>query len=166
MGLRRKRVNLSDSMVIVDGEVIPPHSIAIRESFSRGQWQSVKSSRARRNVPLPLWLCGSISALMEQSTFQAPDDPLFCSSVGTPMDAHNITNRVLRPALEKLGIKASFHVLRHTQATLADQAGATVTQRQRILGHAATDMTLHYTHADLDAMRPILESMVDQRKLN
>jgi integrase len=53
----------------------------------------------------------------------------------------------------------TWHVFRHTHATLADQAGMSVAERQRVLGHSAESMTLHYTHADLEQVRGRMEQI-------
>jgi integrase len=53
----------------------------------------------------------------------------------------------------------TWHSFRHTNATLADQAGLTDTERQRVLGHASDRMTRHYSHADLERVRAKLNEV-------
>lgn len=167
VGLRRKRMNLSGDALLIDGEMIPPMSLAVRESFVRGAYQSVKSPKSRRNIPIPEWFAPHLLRHLSQSKFQSPDDPVFVARNGSPLDEHNTAARILKPVVSKLRLPwVSWHTFRHTQATLADQAGLTATERQRILGHATPDITLHYTHADLDRVRDLLEAMVDKTKLN
>ena len=62
---------------------------------------------------------------------------------------------------DKAGLPATFklHHLRHTAATMFDEAGASETIKAAILGHAKQSMTQHYTHARLDAMRKVLEGV-------
>lgn len=58
------------------------------------------------------------------------------------------------PALEKAGVrKLTPHRARHTFATLLHRAGVDMDTRQRLLGHADTSTTMHYTHVDIEALR-------------
>ena len=96
----------------------------------------------------------------EMAHFRGEGQPVFASRVGTPMDAHNFSNRILKPEARKLGVPwACFHVLRHTTATLADKAGLTVAQKQKILGHRTADLSTHYTHPEIETVRAAMEQM-------
>lgn len=53
----------------------------------------------------------------------------------------------------------TWHVLRHTCATLSDQAGLTVAEKQKLLGHATAAMSTHYTHPDMERMRLAWETV-------
>ena len=189
MGLRWKWVNLTSEMRIVDAEVLPPMSIAIRESYVRGAYQSVKTEGSVGNVPIQDWFALELVKMFAASPFQAPDDPVFAASNGSPLDEHNVAKRYLKQAAalaglgtvavpavrktkDKPGKKAepakswvSWHCFRHTNATLADQLGLTVTERQRILRHATPQMTMHYTHADLELVRERWNRLVDKKLL-
>lgn len=166
MGLRWKRVNLTSEPRIVDAEVIPPMSIAVRENFVRGRYQTLKTSASSRNVPIQEWFGPWLWKLLARGPWIGPDDAVFASARGTPLDQHNVARRTLKPVARELKMPwVSWHVFRHTNATLGDLAGLSVTERQRILGHAAEAMTLHYTHSDLDRLRERLEGMVDKTKL-
>ena len=50
--LRWKRVNLTSEPTTVDGELVPPFSLAVRENYYDGKFGSVKATSRRRNVPL------------------------------------------------------------------------------------------------------------------
>ena len=162
-GLRWKRINWSDEFVVIDGAPVPPKTIAIHEAYVRGEWTSVKKEASERHIPLPRPLADALAGLHASSRWTAPEHPVFASRNGTPIDQHNIAQRKLKPILKELGIPwASWHSFRHTLASLADQAGLTVTERQRILGQAADRMTMHYSHADLDRVRVGLEVVAAQ----
>jgi integrase len=171
-GLRRRRANLTDSPVRIDGEMVPACSIAVREAYVRvygkqvdaeqkgGRYQGLKSKRSRRNVPLLPLAAQVLEAVMNRSKFTDPNDPVFASRVGTPIDLHNELNRRLHPVTAELKLPAiGWHDLRHTASTLADQAGLTEAERQRILGHADLRMTRHYTHAHLEHVRSAMGGM-------
>jgi integrase len=154
-GLRWKRVNLTEHDAVVDGEIIPAFSMAVREAYVRNQWTTPKKYSSRRNVPLESPIVKALKEWRDKSKFTGPDDPVFASRNGTPVDGHNIARRKLKPIGEAAGCPwISWQCLRHTAATLAEIFGITPTQRKKVLGHATDRMALHYTHADLDQIRP------------
>ena len=100
----------------------------------------------RRSVAFPKFLR---EPLAQQAEGKAPEDLLFSTSAGTPLDNRNFAQQVLAPAIERSGIeRMTFHDLRHTAASLAVQAGATVKAVQKMLGHSSATMTLD-TYAGL-----------------
>ena len=56
----------------------------------------------------------------------------------------------------------SWHVFRHTHATLGEQIGMALSDRQAQMGHGDPRMTMHYTHSDLDRRRAAVETMSDR----
>ena len=159
-GLRWSRVNWSDEFIVIDGEPIPPHTIAVHEAYVRGEWTTKKKEASERHVPLPRPLAEALASLKRSSRWTAPEHPVFASRNGTPIDQHNVARRHLKPIVKELGIPwVSWHTFRHTLASLADQAGLTLTERKRVLGHAGDHMTMHYSHADLDRVRVGLETI-------
>jgi integrase len=178
-GLRWKRVNLTDEPILVDGRPLAPHCIAIREQYlrvygkhlkvDRGQYQELKTrEQGSRDVPLSddavellrgfAKTSDNISSVCKSAP-QGHDSPVFKSRTGAPINCDNILRRHVKPALVALGLPAEIdlHSMRHTQATLADQAGVTAAERQKILGHASQKMTARYTHAELERVRPAIE---------
>ncbi|MGH9664250.1 MAG: hypothetical protein ACRD9L_07495, partial [Bryobacteraceae bacterium] len=55
----------------------------------------------------------------------------------------------------------SWHVFRHTHATLGEQIGMALSDRQAQMGHGDIRMTLHYTHSDLYRRRAAIETMTE-----
>src|SRR5213076_942333 len=49
-GLQWKRVNLNEQFTTVDGESLPPLTIAVRAQWYRGEYGSVKAKSRRRNI--------------------------------------------------------------------------------------------------------------------
>ena len=149
-GLRWRRVNLTDQAIWLDGESLVEESLAVRESFVRvygkaldkankgGQYQDVKSKKSRRSIPLAALTVRVLEVVRADAKFNGPDHPVFAGRKGQPVDTHNYLARKLKPVLEDLGlIGVSWHDLRHTAATFADQGGLTEAECQRILGHAS-----------------------------
>jgi integrase len=169
VALRWKWVNLTPEMRIVNGEVLPPFSIAVRDSYTRGQYRGkTKTPAGLRNIPLPTWVVPRILRLLGRGHSVGPDDPVFSGNDGRPLNEHYHAKRLRKVAKSTIGGLPKgqcWHVFRHTNATLADIAGFSVTERQRILGHASEHMTMHYTKSDLERLRERLESMVDAKLL-
>jgi integrase len=91
------------------------------------------------------------------------DDLIFCSPGGGLLNNSNFRRDAFDPAVEHLGL-APFtpHDLRHTAASLAISAGASVAGVQTMLGHATPAITLSvYTHlfpADLRSVADKLDA--------
>jgi integrase len=163
LGLRIKRLNLTDQPVVVSGEVLQPRTLAVRENYYRGKFGSVKAKSRRRDVPLSSSVVAALSAYLARSRFVGPDDLVFASRKGTPLNDSNLLRRVIKPVGKKLGLPwLSWHVFRHTHATLGEQIGMALSDRQAQMGHGDVRMTLHYTHSDLDRRRDSVEAMTER----
>jgi integrase len=104
------------------------------------------------------------------SRFPGDHDPVFVSSIGTPMHRRNVNRRGLGKAAERAGLSGDgrpnlrFHELRHTFASLLIAEGANVVFVSRQLGHASPDITLKvYAHlfdrlAHAEQTRRVLEA--------
>lgn len=152
MGLRWKHVDLDLGI------------IAVRESFVRGEYGTLKTQRSWRDVPLHSVALAELRNLRGPGPAD-PDAPVFAGrNSGKPLDQHNIAARYLRPAGKRAGCPwVGWHVLRHTAATLTHAVGLSIEQRQKVLGHAAQGMTVHYTHPELEAVRVGLEKIGRER---
>ncbi len=91
-GLQWKRVNLSEQFTTVDGESLPPLTIAVRAQWYRGEYGSVKAKSRRRNLPLPMALRGVLANMKERHNFTASNDPVFAARTGKPVDEHNMNS--------------------------------------------------------------------------
>ena len=68
--------------------------------------------------------------------------------------------RHLKPVGKKRGIPwLSWHVFRHTHATLGEQIGMALSDRQAQMGHGDVRMTLLYSHSDLNRRREAIEEL-------
>ena len=163
LGLRWKRLNLTNQVQVVGTEVLEPYSIAVREDYCRGKFGSVKKKSRSRNLPLSRSAVDALLTIRAVSKFIGPDDLVFASRNGTPLNERNLLRRVLEPAGAQLGIPwLSWHVFRHTHATLGEQIGMALSDRQAQMGHGDVRMTLHYTHSDLARQRQAIEAMSDR----
>jgi integrase len=145
-GVRRSELlALEGRHLALDGD--RPH-VKIRQRVRRRRGAGLvvgplKSRYARRDLPIPLELADRLRAL------GTPDDkPVFASSVGTLLDANNITERVLSPACAEAAVEwAGWHTFRHTVASRLFAEGRNAVQVQRWLGHHSPAFTLAtYVH--------------------
>jgi integrase len=160
------------------GQVRVRRSLAWRwkkgDGEARYEFTSPKTKQAVRNVDLPPDLlqdlrryvaglspyyvcekCGKRAAVKgaccgaERVLRQpGPEDLLFASSLGTPLDPRNVVDRVFRPALAGAELRLiRWHDLRHTFASLRLAAGANVKRLSQQMGHASVQITLdRYSH--------------------
>jgi len=188
-GLKWKRINLTGEPLVSEGEDIPPFTILVRESFERvskkfssdrkrGKYQTLKGKGSCRNVPLLPLAVATLELVREHSKFTAPENPVFASRNGTPIDLHNYLNEdvkpgeerperkppftYLKPALQFLCLPdASWHDLRHTANTWANQQKISVTERKKVYGWADDRMADHYSHADMERIRLSMQGLDD-----
>jgi integrase len=106
-----------------------------------------KTAKSRRTVSLPQFVVDALRAHLDEFTPPDPDALVFATSAGSPVD-HNNLNRAFRRARTAISREdLAWHDLRHTGATLAYQAGASVPEVQRRLGHTTMRAASIYAHA-------------------
>src|SRR5699024_3785769 len=119
----RRRLQVDESATEVDGVM---------------QWTATKDHQ-RRSVPYPQFLSESIE---KRSEGKSADDLLFTAHRGGVIRVRGMRRNWFDGAATKAGVKGlTPHELRHTAASLAISAGASVLAVQRMLGHAKPSMT-------------------------
>ena len=116
-----------------------------------------KTARSRRTVTFPEPLAKLLRThrakqneiRLKLGTAYAPENLVFGTVEGTPLNIRNLTQRHFKPLLKRANLSASFRLydLRHTCATLllaANEHPKVVSER---LGHASITLTLDtYSH--------------------
>ena len=162
-GLRRKWVNVGEAAAVVDGEVLAPMSLAVREHYYNGRYGSLKTGRRRRIVPLTPELVEMLRGVMLRSRDQSPEAPVFQSRSGTPIDSHNVSNRIFKPLAERLGFPVTWHAFRRAHSTLAGQLeGIPVEDRVAMMGHSDASMTLYYSIPDTERRRELPRRILEE----
>jgi integrase len=135
----RRRVHVGESATLVNGELV---------------WGTPKSHRAR-TVVIPSFLADELAPLI------SGDRLVFTSPRGQPLRSPNFLRRVWRPAVAERGLGNLVpHDLRHTAASLAISAGASVKGVQQMLGHSSAQITLdRYSHLYDDDLEALADSM-------
>jgi integrase len=151
--LRWQWVNLTRKSVVIQGTVLPPLSLFVRENCYEGVFGPPKTDNRRRCVPLPEAVVIALKKLRKLSRHSGPEDLVLSSRAGTPKRSSNL-RRVLRPVAHRLGMPwLTWHAFRNTFATLGEQLGMSLADRQASLGHGTKWMTMHYTRSDIERQR-------------
>ena len=119
----------------------------VRRTLYEGRFDEPKSKRSRRTVPLAPKGVEILSA--RKPGVVQPEALVFGTALGTPLDRHNLRNRQLQPAAERLKLeRIGWHWLRHAHATLLDAVGTPLGTVQALLGHSSSEITREvYLHS-------------------
>lgn len=128
-------------------------TLRIAETVYDGHFDTPKTQRSARVIPVSEEARRILGGL--QRADSQPEQLVFKTASGTPLNRHNLLRRHLRPACQKLGLAGiGWHWLRHAHATLLDAAGAPLGTVQALLGHSSPEITRGiYIHAIPDDQR-------------
>lgn len=134
-------------------------TITVSETYSNGRFSPPKTRSSKRTIAMCTTLREMLLAHRRRSGQVGPDNLVFATRKQTPLSAHNLLLRVLRPTCKSLELPpVSWHSLRHTMATQLGEVGTPARTAQEILGHSDVAMTLNvYTHPPLESQRAALE---------
>lgn len=140
--LLRGRVEVVESVVDVNGQMVfgPP------------------KSHQHRSVPVPRFLRDDLAAHLAG---KGPDELVFTAPRGAVLRVQNFRRRYFDRATAEIGRDGLVpHELRHTAASLAIAAGASVKGVQAMLGHASATLTLdRYGHLFGDELDAVAERL-------
>ena len=120
--------------------------------------ESTTKTSKTRVIPFPEILSSYLQAWCLN---KSSSELVFTNSFGKPISISNFRNRIYNPALKKSDIPpVTIHDLRHTTASIAISAGASVMGVGTLLGHASTKMTLDtYTHLFPEDLKKVSNSI-------
>lgn len=120
-------------------------TITVKRTLYAGQFQTPKSVRSLRVLPMPDYLADMYAALFPDGS--DPESLIFCQPDGSPL-ANGTPNRILDRALTKAGLShVTFHALRHSFISAAIASRVPIKVIQALAGHASIQMTLdRYGH--------------------
>lgn len=127
---------------------VPPHVAVWRSVRAHGD---TKTKRSRRSLELPDRCVASLRAHREQQKIirdkvgcaWTEHGLVFPSSVGTPMDRHNVL-RSFRAAVKAAGLNPKEWTpreLRHSFVSLMSDAGVPIEKISQLVGHSGTAVT-------------------------
>jgi integrase len=119
-----------------------------------------KTAKSARTVHLPQFVLAALRAHLDQHVPDDPDALVFATATGRPLTASNVAVPFRRARIALDRPELHWHDLRHTGATLAYQAGASVPEVQRRLGHTTMRAAQIYAHAAADSDR-VLAARLD-----
>jgi integrase len=114
-----------------------------------GTIEPPKTRAGIRRVPLTSEMVAFFRELKLASRFSQPDDFVFSSDNGTPLQHSNVRRRGFEPARDLAGLpkELRLHDLRHAFASRCVAAGVPVNVLSMAMGHADVSITLKtYTH--------------------
>ncbi len=127
--------------------------IRVERAYSRQELKRPKTDAGVRAVPLFPTAAAALEALAARALTRgrdAPNELIFGTARGTPLQPSNFNRRVWQPALRNAGLAEAgyrFHDLRHTCVSRLVAAGADVKLVQAVAGHASPLITLkRYSH--------------------
>ncbi len=149
LGLRWKRIDQTAS------------TLEVAENYSSGEFGLPKRKSSRRVIPISSTLAGVLKNLRASANSATPEDLVFQTAKGTPLNDKNLYNRELAPACDEIGQpRISWHSFRHTHATLLHASGEPMKTAQTLLGHSDLETTLNvYTHAVSDSQKRAVEQV-------
>jgi integrase len=116
-------------------------SILVAESNYQGHSSEPKTRASRRKVFVDQAVLEALARLRPEHA--QPDDLVFHSERGTPLNPENVRNRVLNLACERARIpRVGWHTFRYTYATWANPTGESIKALQAQLGHTDSRLTL------------------------
>ena len=130
-------------------------AILIVEANYEGRSAPPKTRASRRKVFVDAIVIEALKGL--RPTHCQPEDFVFPSERGTPLNPNNVLNRVLRPACQRAKIPfVSWHNFRYTYTTWANPTGESIKAIQAQLGHTDSRLTLDvYTQPMPEAQRQL-----------
>ncbi|SIT73647.1 site-specific integrase [Microbacterium sp. RU33B] len=126
---------------------------------SKGGFSRPKTAKSRRVVHLPRTVRDALAAHLADHVADNPDALVFSLACGSPVSSSRLSAvfRKARAAVDRPDL--TWHDLRHTGATLAYRAGASVPEVQRRLGHTTMRAAQVYAHAVDDSDRHIADRL-------
>lgn len=160
LGLKWKWVNLEHTVRLVEGDVLPGHSLAVRGQFVHGRYGETKTPNRKRVIAITPLLVERLTAHRADSPFQGAEDYVFCTSTGRPYQQNNVAKRHISKLGQSLfGKQISWHTFRRCAATFSAQVEMPIEERVALLGHSSALMNLHYTGRDIERRRVYLNQV-------
>jgi integrase len=128
--------------------------LSITHNLWRGRLVSPKTEASKRTLHLPDALAGILQAHRSRSEWDKPEDFIFCTGQGGPLDPDHLRKCVLYPALKAVGIEPGdrthgFHMFRHSAATIVHAQTRDKALAGDLLGHSEESfITSKYIHTD------------------
>ena len=133
--------------------------LRVCETVYDGHFDQPKTKRSARTIPIGTETAEILAAL--HSAAVDPKALVFATREGLPLERWNLLRKHLKPAAKKLGLPGvTWHLLRHSHATMLDSVGTPLGTMQSLLGHSTPEITREiYLHAIPEEQRRVVESV-------
>jgi integrase len=133
--------------------------LRVCETVYDGHFDQPKTRRSARTIPIGTETAETLAAL--RPTDVDPKALVFATRDGLPLERWNLLRKHLKPAAKKLGLPGvTWHLLRHSHATMLDSVGTPLGTMQSLLGHSTPEITREiYLHAIPEEQRRAVESV-------
>lgn len=124
-----------------------------------------------KNQSRPIFITEPIKQILAEITPGAPDDSMFTSKAGNPVQqlsksfGATVKKLKLNEGISDPRERVSFHTLRHTHASWAVMAGVPLYVVSKALGHKTLTMTARYSHLAQDSHRAAFEAVAQSGKM-
>ena len=114
------------------------------ENYSSGDFVSPKTKSSRRSIPISSSLRHVLESHRARMNPKSPEELVFRTPTSTPLSDKNLYNRELAPACDRIGQpRISWHLFRHSHATLLHANGESLKTAQALLGHSDLETKLN-----------------------
>jgi integrase len=136
-------------------------TLSVRESVYEGKFQSPKTPKSRRTIPLGPQAISWLREHRFRATHTASDDLVFGNRNGRPLRESKLLRNILQPAAKDAGLsRLTWHQFRHIHSSLLNDLGVPVKIAQEQLGHSSISTTLNiYTHVVDASHRKAIEAL-------
>jgi len=133
--------------------------LRVCETVYDGHFDKPKTKRSARTIPIGTETA-EIFARIRPATVES-NALVFATREGLPLHRWNLLRKHLKPAAKKLGLPGvTWHLLRHSHATMLDGVGTPIGTMQSLLGHSTPEITREiYLHAIPEEQRRAVESV-------
>src|SRR6266478_1635938 len=130
------------------------------ETVYEGHFDEPKSRHSMRLIPLGPLAVAVLSERRKQGVVDS-SSLVFPSRVGGTLDRRTLLSRQLKPVAKAAGLgNVTWHLLRHSNATLHDSLGTPLGTLQELLGHSSSEITRQlYVHSLSEDRRVAVEKL-------
>ena len=150
--LARRHLDLASGTIRVERALVNAYGPGPR-------FGPTKTAGSLRTVHVPRFVAEALALHLAEFTAEGPDALVFTNEAGAPV-SNQVIGVAFRRARDLVTVKRlTWHDLRHTGATLAYSAGASVPEVQARLGHTTMRAALIYAHAADDSDRVLADRL-------
>jgi integrase len=133
--------------------------LCVAETVYDGHFDQPKTKRSARTIPIGTETAEILAGIRPDAV--DANALVFATREGLPLDRWNLLRKHLKPAAKRLGLPGvTWHLLRHSHATMLDVVGTAIGTMQSLLGHSTPDTTREiYLHAIPEEQRRAVESV-------